>query len=91
MVRQELVEFVALFNRERACRMAVRSSPEAVSSRTPRLMRRVMPRSWAISARANRLASSTMTVRTPLPSMRSRSGAKPARVSIGSAPETAAS
>ena len=63
--------------------------PEAVSSRTPRLIRRVMPNSWAISSRAKRLASSTRTVLTPLPSMRSRSDAKPARVSIGSAPETA--
>ena len=71
--------------------LAVRSSPEAVNSRTPRLIRRVMPNSWAISSRANRLASSTMTVCTPLLSMRSRSDAKPARVSMGSAPETAAS
>jgi Helix-turn-helix domain len=36
-----------------------------------------MPSSWAISSRANRLASSTMTVRTPLPSIRSRSAAMP--------------
>ena len=50
-----------------------------------------MPNSWAISSRAKRLASSTMTVRTPLPSIRSRRAAKPARVSIGSAPDTAAS
>ena len=36
-----------------------------------------MPSSWAISSRAKRLASSTMTVRTPLPSIRSRRAAKP--------------
>ena len=71
--------------------LAVRSSPAAVSSRTPRLIRRVISNSWAISSRAKRLASSTMTVRTPLPSIRSSRAAKPARVSIGSAPETAAS
>jgi hypothetical protein len=35
-----------------------------------------MPNSWAISSRANRLASSTMTVRTPLPSIRSKRAAK---------------
>ena len=45
--------------------LAVRSSPEAVSRRTPRLTP-PMPSSWAISSRAQRLASSTMTVRTPL-------------------------
>ena len=45
--------------------LAVKSSPEAVSSRTPRLIRRVIPNPWAISSRANRLASSTMTTRTP--------------------------
>ena len=42
-----------------------------------------MPNSWANSSRANRLASSTMTVRTPLLSMRSSRAAKPARVSMG--------
>ena len=52
-----------------------------------RLMRSVMPSSWAISPRAKRLASSTMTVRTPLSSIRSRSSAKPGRSWIGSAPE----
>ena len=52
-------------------------SPEAVSNRTPRLIRRVMPSSWAISSRANRLASSTITVRTPLPSIRSLARGKP--------------
>jgi hypothetical protein len=60
--------------------LAVKSSPEAVSSRTPRLIRRVMPNSWAISSRANRFASSTRTVHTPLPSIRSRRAAKPARL-----------
>ena len=34
---------------------------------------------WAISSRAKRDASSTMTVRTPLPSMRSRRAVEPGR------------
>jgi hypothetical protein len=38
------------------------------------------------NSRAKREASSTMTVRTPLSSMRLSSSAKPGRVSIGSAP-----
>ena len=54
--------------------LAVRSSPAAVSSRTPRLIRRVISNSWAISSRAKRLASSTMTVRTPLPSISIQQG-----------------
>ena len=71
--------------------LAVRSSPDAVSSRTSRLISRVMPNSCTINSRAKRLASSMMTVRTPLPSMRSRSPAKPLRPSMGSAPLTASS
>ena len=55
--------------------VACGQSPEAVSNCTPRLIRRVIPSSWAISSRANRLASSTMTVRTPLPSIQSRRAA----------------
>src|SRR4029078_2900714 len=52
--------------------LAVRSSPEAVSSRTPRLIRRVMPNSWAISSRANRLAASHKPLRIPTPQVRAR-------------------
>ena len=44
-----------------------------------------------MTLRAKRLASSTITTRTPLPSIRSSMAAKPGRVSIGSAPLTAAS
>src|SRR4051794_1568392 len=69
----------------------VRSSPEAVSTRTPRPIKAKMPSSWVTRSRANRLASSTRTVRTPLLSIRSRRAANPGRASIGSAPDTAGS
>lgn len=54
----------------------VRSSPAAVSSRTPRLMSSEMPSSWAINWRAKRLASSTVTMRAPLPSSLSSTAAE---------------
>ena len=41
------------------------------------------PKFLATRSRANRLASSTTTVRTPLPSIRSISAAKPGRTSMG--------
>ena len=48
-----------------------------------------MPASCTIRVRAKRLASSTMTVRTPLLAMRSMRALKPGRSSIGSAPDMA--
>ena len=71
--------------------MSVRLSPFAVSTRTSRLISARMPSSCVTSSRANRDASSTMTVPTPLSSIRSSKAAKPGRVSMGSAPLTAAS
>ena len=68
--------------------LSVRSSPLAVKTRTPRRIRAMMPSSCVTSSRANREASSQITTRTPLPSIRSSSVANPGRVSIGSAPET---
>jgi hypothetical protein len=47
-----------------------------------------MPSSCVTSSRANREASSTTTVRTPLPSILSSNSAKPRLLSIGSAPLT---
>src|SRR5438477_3308949 len=67
---------------------SVRSSPLAVSTRTPRCTSAIIPSSWVISSRAKRKASSTMTTRTPFPSIRSSSLAKPGRSAMGSAPDT---
>ena len=71
--------------------VSLRSSPAAVRTRTPRLIRISRPSSWVTRSRAKRVASSTITMWTPLPSMRSSSAAKPGLLSIGSAPDTAAS
>jgi hypothetical protein len=57
----------------------------------PRSRSLAWPTSCTMRSRANRLAVSTMIVRTPLPSIRSSMAAKPGRVSMGSAPLTAAS
>jgi hypothetical protein len=65
--------------------LSVRSSPEAVNTRTPRFASKVKLRSCTTRSPAKRLASSTMTVRTPFLSMRSRSAASPSRCSIGAA------
>jgi len=59
--------------------VSVRSSPLAVSTLTFRLIGKSTPSSWATRSRANRLASSTTTVWTPLPSMRSSRAEKPGR------------
>ena len=64
--------------------MLVRSSPEAVTTRTPRTCIARTPSSWAITERAKRLASSAITTRTPLPAIRWIMAAKPGLVSLGS-------
>jgi integrase len=63
--------------------VSVSLSPFGVMTRTPRLMRAIRPSSCVTRSRAKREASSTMTVRTPLPSMRSSKAEKPGRVSMG--------
>jgi hypothetical protein len=62
---------------------SVKSSPDAVITRIPRLISMRTPSSCATKSRAKRDASSTMTVRTPLFSIRSRSAEKPGRVFRG--------
>ena len=70
--------------------LAVKSSPEAVSNCTPRLIRRMMPSSWAISSRAKRLGildddGTHAVALDPI-----QKGREACPVSIGSAPKTAA-
>ena len=63
----------------------------AAISATPRSRSIAKPTSCTIRSRAKRLAVSTIMVRTPLPAIRVSAAVKPGRVSIGSAPLTAAS
>ena len=74
-------------------RRVIRNEPglSAAIRSIPRPRSMACPTSCTIRSRAKRLEVSTMIVRTPLPSMRFNIAAKPARVSIASAPLTAAS
>lgn len=57
----------------------------------PSLRNIAKPTSCTIRSRAKRLAVSTITVRTPLPTIRASMSAKPGRLCTSSAPDTAKS